>query len=181
MSEEIDWTSIAADVKASTDLVPPGRYTLGLVSADSGITSKNELPFVNIQFAIESGPHKGRRIYNAHYLGGPKQKQDKREATTRMFFRAMKAYGIEVDYFTENKPSMEAVASYLEERNIRCDADIFHDEHEGKVSAKVKGLPYPASTSAPSEAGAPDLSAMKEFTAPAPKASPPIPNIPSAF
>lgn len=174
----IEWGTLFNDAKtASFEALPPGEYDVYVAEAEAKVAQTSGKQMIKTKLQVESGPHAGRIVWNNHVLS-PDSPQ-----AMGFWFREMKAWGLDTEYFTQGTPSMEMIAADLVGRRARIKTDkrTWNDQEQTDVKqikpavgpAPVAGSPAPSAAPAPSATPSP---------APKPAApSTPVPEAPTAF
>lgn len=178
----IEWGVLFNDAKtASFDALPPGEYDVYVAEAEAKVAQTSGKQMIKTKLQVESGPHAGRIVWNNHVLS-PDSPQ-----AMGFWFREMKAWGLDTEFFTKGSPSMEMIAVELVNRRARIKTEkrVWNGQEQTDVKqikpavgpAPVAGSPTPSA--APSAA---PTSSATPSPAPAPVTpSTPVPEAPSAF
>lgn len=169
---------------ASFDPLPIGDYDAECISADA-VTSTTGKPMIKCKFEVISGPHAKRKFFNQYVLSV------ENEVALAMFFRQMKAFGLDENFFAAvGQQGLAPVAQTMLGRRARFTLGIRkwneEDRNEvtstkplaGGVAAGPGGLP---GTGAPSLPGLPTSGGLPTSApaAPAAVAQPTQPTAPT--
>jgi len=165
--ETINWDKLAEQAKAggaagSTELIPPAPYVVLIKSAEAKPSSKGK-PQIAVRATVEGGPYAGTVLWNWHTI-------TETDDALAVFFRSMKAYGLDEQYFAQS-PTMEQIAREIVGKRV-----VFvtiHDPYQGELRNKVK-FTNPAT---PAQLAAATAAPTPAAAAPAPPApaAPPVP------
>lgn len=179
----IEWGTLFNDAKTATfSALPPGEYDIYVAEAEVKISGNTGKQMIKTKLQVESGPHAGRIVWNNHVLS-----PDSAQAMG-FWFREMKAYGIEPEYFTQGNPSMEMIAAELCGKRARIKTNVrkWGDEEQTDVK-QIKPAVGPAPVAgSPAPTAAPTNGAATPAPAPSPgdghaTPSTPAPQAPTAF
>lgn len=162
---------------ASFEALPDGPYDAECISADA-VTSSTGKPMIKCKFEVIAGPHAKRKFFNQFVLSTDN------EVALAMFFRHMKAFGLDENFFKAvGSGGLAPVAQTMVGRRARF--DLGHREWNGENRNEVKsvkpitggvstgGLPGAAAPVAP---GLPGLPGLPTSSAP-PITAPPAPAV----
>lgn len=172
---DIEWGALFNDAKsASFDALPPGEYDVYVASAEATVSNNTGKHMVKTKLQVESGPHAGRVIWNNHVLS-PESPQ-----AMGFWFREMKAWGFEPEWFTTESPSMERLATELTGRRARVKTEVRTWNNQEQTDVKqIKPAQGPAPVAGSPAPSAAPVTGPAPIPAPAP--STPQPNAPTAF
>lgn len=167
---------------ASFDPLPVGDYDAECISADA-VTSSTGKPMIKCKFEVITGPHAKRKFFNQYVLS------IENEVALAMFFRQMKAFGLDENFFTAvGAQGLAPVAQSMLGRRAKFTLGIrkWQDEDRnevtstkplaGGVAAGPGGLP---GSGAPSLPGLPTSNGLPT-SAPAAVVQPTLPTQPTA-
>jgi hypothetical protein len=163
MSAPVDFGRLMQTMGQQLEVLPVGSYDVVVKQATAGTTNSGDKPQIKVKFAVESGPHAGRTLWNNFTIS-----QENPNALL-IFFTQMKAMGLTPEFFAAG-PSLETVAQQLEGKRARV--DVAHRTWQGAQQPNITRV-NPAiggPLSAPSGLGAIP-------GAPAPVATPPAPPV----
>lgn len=138
-----DFNTLLQQAKtASYDALPDGPYDAECIEA-TAVTASTGKPMIKCKFRVTTGPHAKRQFFNQFVLS-----LDNPQALA-MFFRHMKAFGLDENYFTAlGGGSLAPVAQVLVGRVARF--ELGHREWQGENRNDVKAVkPIPGNVAQP--------------------------------
>jgi Protein of unknown function (DUF669) len=168
----INWNDLRKSADdAGFSVLAAGEYDAMVESAEAKKSSSGK-DMISCRFAVESGPHAGRKVFN-QFVISPENAN-----ALGFFFRHMAALGLTSDYF-EKSPSLETVATDLEGR--RCRVTVSIREWNGQERNQVDKILAPSDgqhkTEVPAHPGGLDAFASAG-AAPVPNVSVTPPSLP---
>lgn len=172
-----DFNTLMATAKsASFEALPVGDYDAECISADA-VTSSTGKPMIKCKFEVLVGPHAKRKFFNQFVVS------TESEVALAMFFRHMKAFGLDDSFFAAvGQGGLAPVAASLLGRRAKFTLGIrkWQDEDRnevkavkplaGGIAATPGGLP---GTGAPGLPGLPSSAAVPAAPA-TPAPTPPV-------
>lgn len=165
-----DLVNEAGDVTSNPgfDPLPAGNYDLVVIEAGTGRSSGGKDAY-EIKCEVESGPYKGRKVFNTFYVS------PESPAAMQIFFRQMNAIGLPPDFWMSN-PSDETIIANLTNKRLIGTLNI--EEYNGTKRNKVKNVSAPR-PGGPVQAGPAVPGLPVGVTPPRPSVSPVAPSVPS--
>lgn len=146
-----DFNTLMQQAKsASFEPLPAGDYDAECISADA-VTSSTGKPMIKCKFEVITGPHAKRKFFNQFVLS------TESEVALAMFFRHMKAFGMDENFFAAvGQGGLAPVAQTLLGRRARFTLGIrkWQEEDRNEVKA-VKPIAGGAATGGLPGAGMP--------------------------
>jgi hypothetical protein len=170
-----DWNALLETAGSSSfEPLPPSEYEVEVEKAEAKkASSSGKLMFV-VTFKVTSGPYANRKLWN-NYVVSPES-----EGAMGFFFRHMKAFGLNADFFKSN-PHEDTVAAALVGKHVKLEVgqrtwqgEIKNDVKNTKPSTAVSngsGAPPPPP---PPPAPAPPAPTASSAPAPEPEAATPV-------
>lgn len=190
-----DFNTLMATAKsASFEALPAGDYDAECISADA-VTSSTGKPMIKCKFEVLTGPHAKRKFFNQFVVS------TESEVALAMFFRHMKAFGLDESFFAAvGQGGLAPVATSLLGRRAKFTLGIrkWQDEDRNEVKAVkplaggiaaapgglpgagapgLPGLPSSAAPATPAPAVAPVTQPTTPAVAPQPAVATPVPPV----
>lgn len=161
------WGQLADDAgEAGVGFEPlaEGTYDFKITAAEHR-RSQSQKDGYNITAEVESGPHKGRKVFNTFWVSPDSP------IAMGIFFRQFTALGLDKNFF-KSEPSDEQIVAGLQGKRFRGTISI--REWNGKKQNEVKNVDPPVGP-APASVGPAAPAAVPTPAAPAPVAAPAVP------
>lgn len=153
----VDYAALSATAKKGFEPLPVGEYDVEVTNAEYKTASTGS-PMYKIEFTIEAGPHKGRKLWRNLTL-----KVEKPNAVGA-FFGQMRALGLNDEFFASSPEEATICAELI---GNRARVTVKHREYNGQTQNDVDKIVSRAGSStpsvpttaaaAPSRQGPPDL------------------------
>lgn len=106
---DIDWASLQQQAKDI--LIPDGEYA-AIVTQSTATNSSTGKPMIKLEFAIVDGPFHGRKLFSQLTLSA------ENPFALQRWFGNLAAFGLDHNYFSNSKPSLETLARELLNRGV---------------------------------------------------------------
>ena len=142
----LDWDNVETEFKP----LPPGPYSAVITGVELRPSKSSQFPYLNVEFTIQDGPHKGRKAWDIWSLS-PK-------AMPYGFQRYTLRLGVKVAGNQQFGSYAELAAEYTP-RLMQVPATIVirHEEYEGEMRERIHDV-------LPANAGATGGSATRNTT-----------------
>jgi hypothetical protein len=144
----IDWNTLLESAgNTSFEPLPPSEYEVEVEKAEAKKASQSgKLMFV-VTFKVTTGPYANRKLWN-NYVVSPES-----EGAMGFFFRHMKAFGLNAEFFKGN-PHEDTVAAALLGKKVKL--EVGQRTYQGEIKNDVKNTkPSTATTTAGTGAAPP--------------------------
>ncbi len=129
---DLDWASLQQQAKDV--LIPDGEYA-AIVIQSSAANSSNGKPMIKLQLAVVEGPYRDRKLFTQLTLSA------ENPFALQKWFEHLASFGLDHNYFNNNKPSLETLARELLNRGVVATVD--HHEYNGSERNNITGYrPY---------------------------------------
>jgi len=137
----ISWSDLIKNSAGSFDPLPNGDYDVVCVSAEAAQSSTGKA-MIKAKFRVQGGPHDGRHVWD-QYVISPENPR-----ALSFFFRNMKMFGMDTDFFTQmppvnpalgaDDPSLQRIAATMVNRAVRF--TLKQETWQGQVRNVVKDI-----------------------------------------
>jgi hypothetical protein len=170
----IDWNTLLETAgSGSFEPLPPSEYEVEVEKAEAKKASQSGKTMFVVTFKVTTGPYANRKLWN-NYVVSPES-----EGAMGFFFRHMKAFGLNAEFFKGN-PHEDTVAAALVGKKVKL--EVGQRTWQGEIKNDVKNTKPSTAVATGSAAPPPPPPApippVREDTKPTEPATPP-PNIPT--
>jgi len=132
MTESVNWAAMLDESADAFELVPVGKYTVQVDSAEATTSSTGKLMY-KIKMSVTSGKHTGATLYNNVVLTPDNKK------AMAMFFRNMDALGVSAQFLRgQPTPTPDQVAGKMIGTTLQVEVE--HREWQGVNREEVKSM-----------------------------------------
>lgn len=127
----LNWGELVADAGTSTnsyEILPDGDYDVKVVEASHTLTAKGKTMF-KVKLQVLTGPYANRFLWDNLVISPESQ------TALGIFFRQMKALGLDQEYFKRN-PSNDQVVGSINGAAVRV--KVSHRQYNGEDRNEIK-------------------------------------------